>query len=210
MTQKTAKTNRQKMEDLLVEIYRESNFREMIVRDRDHETLYLFDGKLGDQVTFNGGFFDGDNADRSRVEINLEYQGNALARIATEHGFINPRLMALWSGFVPFPSLHGIEETQPIADTTDINVISPRWAEVNGVCDTTYTKDLKKQLTVFHSPFETVDAVIAQICAVVAHSKDHAVIAKKLSKLNLPSNIKIKNVDALADKIVDQIHREGI
>lgn len=92
-----------------------------------------------------------------------------------------------------------------LTDETNIKVISPKWQENYGVCDVTYNKDKKKQLSVLHSPDETADAVMAKILDVIARSKDHRVIAQKLSELNLPSKITIKNADALADNLVDQI-----
>ena len=46
---------------------------------------------------------------------------------------------------------------------------------------------------------------MAKIFDTIARSKDHLFIAQKLSKLNLLSHTIIKDVDALADSIVDKI-----
>ncbi len=184
--------NRQKIEDLL----REISFyacRQNLWSPRKHNRLIdndllPFNGELGDKVTFMGGFYQKKGREEdSRVEIDLRCENKQLARIEMEHGFIASS--ALFS----------------VTDETNIKVISPKWKENYGVCDTTYNQDQKKQLSVLHSPDETADAVIAKILDVIARSKDHQVIAQKLSKLNLPSKITIKDVNALADKIVDQI-----
>ena len=189
MGQKKVMTNRQRMEDLLREISFKAG-RQNLWESFNHDgfTGQPFDGELGDKVHFSGGFWHNkDREEDSYAKINLRCKDKQLARIEMEHGYIAPS--AVYS----------------LTDETNIKVISPRWKETYGVCDTTYNKDQKRQLSVLHSPDETADAVIAKIFDVIARSKDHLVIAQKLSKLNLPSKITIKNVDTLADNLVDQI-----
>ncbi|MCM1404679.1 MAG: hypothetical protein NC133_04260 [Prevotella sp.] len=62
-------------------------------------------------------------------------------------------------------------------------------------------------LEVYHDVNETADAVLDRINAAITKSYDKAVVAKKLRKLNLPSQVTIKDHDALVSDIVDQIHQ---
>ena len=203
MEQEEAMLNRQKMENLLREIsyyahrqnlwdlpncpYRQNPW-DLPNQDRSTNDGLPFTGKLGDKVAFSGGFYrNKGHEEDSRAAIDLRCQDQQLARIEMEHGFIA-------SSAVYF-----------LTDETNIKVISPKWKADYGVCDTTYDQDQKKQLSVLHSPNETAAGVMAKIFDVIARSKDHKVIAEKLRQLNLPSKITIKNANALADSIVDQI-----
>lgn len=181
--------NRQKMEDLLRDISFNSSRQNLWGRlKHDDSKMYPFEGELGDKVFFTGNFFhDKEHEENSCATIDLCYQNKQLARIEMEHGYIAPAAVYSFS------------------DETNIKVISPKWQATYGVCDTTYNKDKKRQLSVLHAPDETVDAVMAKIFDTIARSKDHLFIAQKLSKLNLLSHMIIKDVDVLADRIVDQI-----
>lgn len=181
--------NRQKMEDLLREISFNA-VRQNLWGCLNHDdfNMYPFEGDLGDKVTFMGGFYHNQTREEdSCAKIDLRYQGQHLARIEMKHGYLAPAALCF------------------LTDETNIKVISPQWQANYGVCDTTYNQDHKRQLSVLHAPDETVDAVMAKIFDTIARSKDHLFIAKKLSKLNLLGHMIIKDVDALADSIVDQI-----
>lgn len=169
MEQEEAMLNRQKVENLLKEIsYYSCRQNLWGFRNGDNNDLYPFNGELGDKVTFTGGFhYNKDREKDSRAAIDLRCQDKQLARIEMEHGYIAPAA------------------TYSLTDETNIKVISPQWKKTSGVCDTTYDKDQKRQLSVLHSPDETATAVIAKIIDVIARSKSQMVNAEKLSKLNI-------------------------
>lgn len=199
-------TNRQKIENLLVDIYKNHKNHQRIERKTEKDVLHKFEGTIGKQVTFNGEFYDKGDAENSSVKIGLRYKNQPLAQIETEHGFINPGSMPFWTeqwGFVLRP-----DSPKGIADTTNIKVISPKWKEECSVCDVTYNTDQQCRLAVLHAPDETADAVVAKIWNRVVRSKDLVEVTEKLKRLNLPSNVTIKNVDLLAENLVNQIYEQ--
>jgi|GEM_PF-4161950 len=198
-------TDRRELENLLAEIYRNCQNHQVNPRKEFQDVIHQFNGKIGDQINFDGNFYDKGDEENSYVKIKLYNQQQNLATIETEHGFINPGSMPFWTDVWAFELL-GSNQPKPIADTTEIKVITPRWNVENGVSEAVYDENKKKRLAVYHAPDEIAKNVVMKLCNSVSYSKDHSVIKEKLKHLNLPSNIKIKNLDAIVDSVTSQIH----
>ncbi|MCM1404677.1 MAG: hypothetical protein NC133_04250 [Prevotella sp.] len=94
-----------------------------------------------------------------------------------------------------------------------IVVVSPNWDRSRPTAvtrsKTVATKNRKPKTTIvdiYHDQSETADAVLNQMWGALFRSYDKAMLAKKLSKLNLPSQVTVKDRDALASTIVNRIH----
>ncbi len=196
---------RRKMENVLTQVYKAGCKNHKSVFENNLWT-HKFYGNLGDQVSFDGKFFDPERGEEwtAWVEINLRKQGVNLAKITTEHGFIAPGSMPFWTdvwgGYVCDQSV------KPINDMTKINLYSSRYQEKDGVCETFYDENKKNQLSVYCAGNEKPTTLVNHLYQLIAKSKDHEIVKQKLSQLNLPHNFKLKNLDSLADDITEQIY----
>ena len=197
--------DRIQMEKILEEIFYIGckNHTKVIENNTCVQKLY---GVIGNHVSFNGTFFtpNKNEQQKGRLEINLFNKAQNLARITTENGFVStdsiPAWADIWEG--------NFSNTTPIPDTTKINVFSPRFNTKTGISETFYTADQKHHLTVYCAENEIPNRVVKNLFQTISYSKDYVEVKEKLSKLNLPSNIKVKNLDALVDSVINQIYTE--
>lgn len=198
-----------------VELLLEKTYRHNLYHNKFLEknmTVHQFRGQIGDQFFFNGKFFipANGNVKKSWAEINYHNQNQNLTKIITEHGFIAPGSMPFWTdkqGLIWDEDWLN-NNIKAIDDATTIKVFSPRYNEKDGVSETYYNEKKLRKLSVYHAPYENAKDVLANIFKTLDYSKDHNEVKNKLTQLNLPSNIKIKNIDALADIITDKIYHD--
>ena len=193
-------TNREKVEKILFEIggnkmkiYPSQN------RQNAKYQQHLFEGVIGTDVVYYGEqreswqsqpYFDD-------LILDLKYQGEKLGKIVTENKF--PHYHDAWE--MVRSSIY------PFDNSTEIKVFSPAWEKGTGLLTT--VQERRNQLSVYHAPDETADTVVNRLHDVVTKSKDKVLLTKKLSELNLPSKIKIKDVDAIAENFVQQIYKQN-
>ena len=160
---------------------------------------HLFKGLIGTDVVYYGAlreslpsqpYFDD-------LILDLKYQGEKFGRIITKNKF--PHYFDAWRMIR--------SSVYPFDNSTEIKVVSPAWKKGTGLLTT--VKEPRTQLSVYHAPDETADAVVNRLVDIVSKSKDKALLTKKLSELNLPSHIKIKDMDAVAEKLVQQIYQQN-
>lgn len=194
MAQKEPMTNRQKVAEILMEIEKNSKYE----RDNGFTKRHEIYGKIGDDLRFYGDIFDG-NAYPSNIHLMDVRDANNKKWIA-EIALSNHKKHAFDE------SEYGKREVKPIDEDVEIQIRSAASEhEFLGIV----TDDLEEKLKVIYAHGETPEMVIDGIQTAIAHSKDKAVIAKKLSKLNLPSHIKIKDLDAVAESLLQQIHAQN-
>ena len=168
-------------------------------RDNDFKKRHDFYGKIGDDFRFYGDIFDG-NAYPSNIHLMDVRDANNKKRIA-EISLSNNKKHAFDE------SEYGKREVKPIDEDVEIQIRSA--ASEREFLFEMVTDDLAENLRVIYAHGETPEMVIDGIRAAIAQSKDKAVIAKKLSKLNLPSHIKIKDMDTVAENLLQQIYQQN-
>ena len=204
---------RQKAEAILAEIYRASTCYE--VRYQDAWELRLFDGAIGKQMTFNGTYYFGGSRDDNYAEIDLQFRGNKLATIKTEDGFMNPDFPG-WLNVWGYQGNRGLKKIQPVLDSTAITVISPTWRESDGIMVRSQINTDRqpiKRVNIYSAPRKyepATELLLDRIADAMSRSKDQVVVARKLRTLNLPSKLTLKDMDVLADCVVDKIHQEAM
>lgn len=166
-------------------------------------TEYRFAGQIGPDVTFTKACRKYDTQKYSGVIsgaldvdftwVNLACKGKNLGQITVTHGTTREKL-------------------KTVSDVTGIAVVSPFWEEGKGVemtenrSEKVFNKEKIITLGIRRGEDESMSEVIERISTAITKSQDKAAVAKKLRKLNLPSKVTIKNKDALAENIVNQIH----
>lgn len=199
-------TSRQRVENLLVDLY---SFAEKPQKNYQPDTdtyVYDFNGKLGSLVDYQGHFWEQGSLQNSGVSIDIQYRDEKLACVQTEHGFIQPGSMPFWTDTYAFDCTPS-HLVKPIADVTEIKIISPKWTEKDGVCDLIYSKFAVGKLSVAHATDETAGEVMNQLFDIVERSKNHAALVCKLRKLTLPQGVKLKNLNAIANYMVDNLEK---
>ena len=186
-------TNQEKVNQILVDIEKNLQYKET----EHSRTMDKFSGKIGDAVTFAGKIQGNRNFSvfcDPDAEICLsDHNNQKIAEIRMKYaGFI-----CHFCGF----RVNSDRSNQ-------IQIISPAWNKKNGV-KTVINKTWHGGLSVFHAKDETADALIDNLYNVVELSQAKMEITQKLSKLNLPSNIKIKNMDVIAENLLQQIHEQN-
>ncbi len=165
---------------------------------------YQFAGQIGPDITFIKACrkydtikYRGDisNAQDSDVtNVNFAYKGEDLGEITVRHKINRKNL-------------------KTVHDLMEVSVKSPHWQEGRVVHEFA-TENISRtnanrriiSLGFYPAANETVAEMLDRISHAITKSQDKAVIAKKLSKLNLPSKVAIKNQDTLVENIVNQIH----
>ena len=193
-------TNREKVKKILFEI---GGDKMKIYPSQNRQNAkcqrHRFEGLIGTDVVYSGEqreslqsqpYFD-------NLILDMKYQGEKLGKIITENKF--PHYLDAWE--MVRSSIY------PFDNSTEIKVFSPAWEKGTGLLTT--VQERRNQLSVYHAPDETADTVVNRLLDVVTKSKDKALMTKKLSKLNLPSNLKIKDVDAISENLVQQIHEQN-
>lgn len=163
---KQKKTNRQKVEDILMVIDSIAEYKPENIEHETNHYVQKISGQIGDDITFNGkkyvrylqeNRFDPDFNPHSELE--LQSKAKKLSKISTQYKF---GFGKKWR----YPKINGYgnycEETlAPLKNITEITVTSPAWNEENGV--TTVTGKGRKKLRVFHGRNETADSLIAEV-----------------------------------------------
>lgn len=184
---------RQQAETIVTEIYRASKLQQLLFEFRFNVNLYEFDGKIGDDIHFFGEYHESDYPNKrsnSNATINLFCAGERLGKIITYGGFVDAKMpgwISNWQG-------DNQDVKQPIADTTEITIISPAWFVLDGIGSIYYPKDVTRKVEIKHAPKERAEDVLDRIYRTVMRSKQKAINAEKLSKLNLATNRTQDNV----------------
>ena len=204
---------RQKAEAILAEIYRASTC--YAVRYQARGDLHLFKGTIGEQMNFSGSYYHGGHQDVSHAEIDLRFRGKKLGTIKTEDGFMNPDLPG-WLNVWGYNGNRKSKKIQPVLDSTAITVIAPDWRESDGIMLSSQINTdrcLAKRVNIFSAPRKyepAAEMILDRIIDAMSRSKDQIVVARKLRRLNLPSNLKVKDFNDLVDCVVDKIHANAV
>ena len=161
-------TNLQKVEQILLDI--NANMTDMqIVEQSQNQTTCTFDGHIGADVNLQGTWI---------------YSMDNPSQNSREYTYEEAKLMTQGQQFATVGVKNGLAILEPTASSEPANMFWVVSAQYGADGVVTKTNDADRQLQVFHAQNETAEAVIEQICATIAQSKQKAV-AKKLSTLQL-------------------------